>query len=208
MNSTGAFQQLVARRLLGIPELRPFALAGGLALIAHQIIDRETPGVDIFGAPGADVAAARDAFLTLAEEISWTVETIKESDTFIRMQVSDGSETTLLDLAIDTPAPVQVINTDYGRVMSISELAGRKLMAIFDRAEARDFADVFCLRDHQTQNEMIEFCRSVDLGFSSLVLAEMFGAIGRFRDEDIPLPVSGVAECRRWFAAWALDLGR
>ena len=44
------------------------------------------------------------------------------------------------DLAVDTPPDFPASSTAAGPTLAPEELAGRKLLALFDRAAARDFA--------------------------------------------------------------------
>jgi hypothetical protein len=80
----------------------------------------------------------------LAESHRWTVETIRDGDTFCRLLVH-GPEDLLVDIALDSapgrPATVSLV----GPTFAIEELAGRKVAALFDRAAARDFVDVYML---------------------------------------------------------------
>jgi len=46
------------------------------------------------------------------------------------------------DLAVDTPPDFPASSTAAGPTLAPEELAGRKLLALFGRAAARDFADV------------------------------------------------------------------
>ena len=48
----------------------------------------------------------------------------------------------MTDLAVDTPPDFPASITAAGPTLAPEELAGRKLLALFDRAAARDFADV------------------------------------------------------------------
>jgi predicted nucleotidyltransferase component of viral defense system len=56
-----------------------------------------------------------------------------------------GTDEVLVDIAIDVAVHYPSQFSILGPTFSHEELAGRKLLALFDRAEARDFADVFVL---------------------------------------------------------------
>ena len=66
------------------------------------------------------------------------------SDSFVRLHVQ-GDEELRVDIAIDVAPNHPVVVSIVGPTFDPEELAGRKLVARFDRAEARDFADVFVL---------------------------------------------------------------
>ncbi len=48
-----------------------------------------------------------------------------------------------MDLAMDSPPHSRTTMTVLGPTLAPLELAGRTLLALFGRAEARDFADVY-----------------------------------------------------------------
>lgn len=79
---------------------------------------------------------------------------------------------------------------------------GAKLLALFDRAEARDFADIFVLAKRYPVDLILESAAQVDAGFDPTILANMLGTLGRFDDSDIPVAADVVAELRRFFRDW------
>lgn len=87
------------------------------------------------------------------------------------------------------------------------ELAGRKLLAVFGRAEARDFADVHVLARRFGKDALILQAVRLDPGFDLLVLAQMMSTLSRFTDAEIPLPSDEIAEARTFFARWVAELG-
>ena len=54
---------------------------------------------------------------------------------------SDGSGV-LIDLAVNAPPDLPASATPAGPTLAPEELTGNKLLALFDRAAARDFADI------------------------------------------------------------------
>ncbi len=64
--------------------------------------------------------------------------------TFVRIEVSDGDDRCEIDLAIEyieyRALPAEP--SDYGPTLAVRELAANKVLALFDRAEARDFLDL------------------------------------------------------------------
>jgi len=66
--------------------------------------------------------------------------------------VVHGSEDLLVDIALDSPPLQPAMASFLGPTFAPDELAGRKLLALFDRAEARDFADVFVLLQTYTKS--------------------------------------------------------
>jgi len=78
--------------------------------------------------------------------------------------------------------------------------------ALFGRAEARDFADVYRLSRIFERSEVLRCAREVDLGIDDLGLAEAMRTVRRFRPSEISLPEELVDGAQRFFAAWADEL--
>ena len=76
------------RGFFALPEAGSFLLAGGLALVAHGLTDRPTEDLDVFTSKAEDVAVAAEAFTRAAADREWMVETVQESETFVRLSVA------------------------------------------------------------------------------------------------------------------------
>lgn len=118
------------------------------------------------------------------------------------MVVRRADEEVLVDLAIDSPPRTAPTVTVLGPTLAPPELAGRKLLALFGRAEARDFADVFLLAQRFGKEALLEQAESLDAGFDRTVLAQMVGTLGRFEDEEIPLGREDLRAAKTFFRAW------
>ena len=86
-----------------------------------------------------------------------------------------------------------------GPTFDPEELAGRKLVALFGRAEARDFADVYVLVERFGRATLLERAREVDPGFDRIVLAEMLRTLDRFVDDEITIDADEVPHVRAFF---------
>lgn len=200
------FQLTVAELFFTLPDSDGFLLAGGAALAAQHLTTRPTQDLDLFTRAGrSTVSAARDAFENAAAKRGWSVRRIRESDTFCRLIVS-GDEDLLIDLALDSPPNLPPEDSVAGPTFGLEELAGRKLLALFDRAEARDFADIFVLAQRYDIDLMLERATQLDSGFDKNILATMLGSLQRFEDTEIPIPPHSVAELRRFFQSWRQQL--
>lgn len=135
-------QERVARIITELPEARGFALAGGAALVVHGLTERSTNDLDYFTTAPADVPTLRRAIEIAMAEAGFTVTAVTASEEFVRLEVRDGTGDTRIDLAWDARMRPPVA-TDFGTVLHEDELAADKLLAVFGRAEARDFLDVY-----------------------------------------------------------------
>ena len=111
------------------------------------------------------------------------------------------------DLAVDTPPDFPASITAAGPTLAPEELAGRKLLALFDRAAARDFADVRLLARRFGKEVLLARAAQIDAGFDIGTLASMIATLDRFADDEIPVPEgSSVAELRSFYAIWRSEL--
>lgn len=197
----------LAAIFFSLDEAADYLVAGGAALLASDLITRPTEDLDLFAAtPTTSVAQAKDAFADVLVERGCDVVLVQDSATFCRMIVSRVGEETLVDLAIDSPPQTTPTITVLGPTLAPLELAGRKLLALFGRAEARDFADVYLLAQRFGNELMIEQAHALDAGFDLGVLAHMLRTIDRFDDHEIPLGVDELPALRTFFTVWASEL--
>ena len=156
MSGLTELQAEVARLFFSLPASDGFLLAGGGALLACGLTTRPTEDLDFFGERGrADVAAARDQLEAAAVARGWTITRVQDSGTFVRLHLSGDGEV-IVDLAIDVAANRPPVVTIVGPTFDPEELAGRKLAALFSRAEARDFADVYVLAQRFSKELLLE----------------------------------------------------
>lgn len=148
-----------AHRLI-ISAIRPvleqygFGLAGGNALRVHGLSSRPTRDVNMFtsqdGAitrvvPKVEAALRAAGFgVQLAGAHMRKVEFLPDVANYdARWIVTVGERRVLLEVALrDTLNPPTVIG-DIGPVLGVDDVLASKTLALVDRADARDFADVF-----------------------------------------------------------------
>ncbi len=111
-----------------------------------------------------------------------------------------------MDLAVDSAPGRPPVVTCLGPSFDPEELAGRKLVALFDRAEARDFSDVYVLANRYGKTLLMQRAAEVDAGFDPGVLAQMIDSLGRFADDEIPVAATDVPALRAFFAEWTAEL--
>ena len=204
-----AFQIEVAQLFFSLPASGGFLLAGGGALLAHGLTARPTQDLDFFTQPDAgDVGLARDQFLATASERGWDVDRVQDGGTFCRLLVH-GPEDLLVDLALDSAPGRPASASIAGPTFAPDELAGRKVIALFDRAAARDFVDVYALSRRFTKTALLELAREVDGGFDVRVFVDMLRHLARYSDVDLALGDVDIVALRAFFQQWIteLDLG-
>lgn len=202
------FQIDLAGIFFALDAAQGYLVAGGAALVASELIARPTEDLDLFAAtPTTSVTRARDAFVQALRERDYDVVIVQDAPTFCRLVVEGAGEETLVDLAIDSPPHSRPTITVLGPTLAPLELAGRKLLALFGRAEARDFADVYVLAQRFGKDALIQQAQTLDAGFDLSVLAQMIGTIRRFDDREIPLAPEELSRARTFFSEWAREIG-
>jgi hypothetical protein len=196
-------QLRVARVVAGLAEADEFALAGGGALIVRGETDRRTRDLDFFGLspdavdrllPAAERALADDGLL---------VERLRVAPVFARLAIFSDGERTELDLGADArlfpPDP-----GDPAPTLTSLELAVDKVLAIFGRAEARDFADLMALCVRYPLARVFVLAREKDRGFEVKYFVEMLTRFQRLRREEFDLDDDGYERLRETVDGWRI----
>jgi hypothetical protein len=205
-NSEGltAFQIEVAHAFFDLPSSAGFLLAGGGALLAQRLTTRPTQDLDFFTSPSrGDVAVAVAGFAAEADRRGWNIEIVRQNSTFARLIIT-ATEQLLIDLAVDSPPERPPTASFVGPTYAPEELAGRKVIALFDRAEARDFADCYVLASRFGKAELLERAADIDPGFERQIFAQMLRTLRRFTDNEIP--AENPDAIREFFSTWANEL--
>lgn len=169
-------------------------------------MSRPTEDLDFFTARHrGDVAVASDSLVSAAEGRGWSVELLRSGPDFRRWSVT-GPETVLVDLAVDSPAAVAPTVTLAGPAFAPADLAVRKTLALFGRAEPRDFIDVYMLNQQFDRDETLELARAADLGFDLTVFVQALPSHARVDDQDFPDVGVALGAIRAYFDSWALAL--
>lgn len=212
------FQLDAAGLFFSLPESAGFLLAGGGALIVQGIIARETEDLDFFGQRGGgDVGSAATSLAAAASARGWRAEVIRSGPDFRRIKLArtaghhvededEDEEAVYIDLAIDTPPACAPTVTVAGPALPPYDLAVRKTLALFSRAEPRDFADVHAIHQYFDRSEVLGAAAAADPGFNPSVFVQMLRSHQRLRDDDFPPSDVSITELRAYFDAWADEL--
>jgi Nucleotidyl transferase AbiEii toxin, Type IV TA system len=131
---------------------------------------------------------------------------IRSTPTFHRLELNCDNETVRVDVAVDSPPRRTTVDKGIGPTLDPLELAGRKLLALFDRAAPRDFADVYRLTDRFGQSAVVDMASEIDPGFDVTYLAVALDHAHQLRDDDFPIDLSEIAALRQWAAEWAQSI--
>jgi hypothetical protein len=202
-------QERIAEIGSGLPEARGFALAGGGGLLVRGLIDRQTRDLGYFTVPGEEepLRALRDALERALDRAALDHARHRDLSTFVRIEVSDGDDRCEVDLAIDCRAwPAEP--SDYGPTLAVRELAANKVLALFDRAEARDFLDLAELSRSFELQGLLELASEKDTGFDTTGFLEALSSLKRFTAVDFGITEAEYEHLRATVASWRSVVGR
>jgi hypothetical protein len=120
--------------------------------------------------------------------------------------VVGGPEDLLVDLCLDSTPVRPPVVTVAGPTLNPDELAGRKVVALFGRAEARDFADVYALLERYSRDELVALATEIDVGFDPEVFAQMLRTVERHDDDRLRAAGADADGLRSDFLDWADEL--
>lgn len=199
-------QERVARIIAALPEADGFALAGGAALVIAEVVDRETRDLDFFGATSDRVDQLMPALEAALRSDGLVIAVKRANRGFAHLTVADDEGgVTEVDLGVD--ARIRPSESGpLGPMLALEELAADKMLALFGRAQARDFIDVAALADRFGFDRLCELAKEKDPGFSLTVLRDMLGSFNRFTPEDLGIPAADHDHLTKAVHAWQLHL--
>jgi hypothetical protein len=198
-----ALQEQVARIIAALPEADGFALAGGAALIVRGDVERGTRDLDFFGVTPTAVDRLAPAVERALRENGLDVERVQAGVGFARLIVADAGDRTELDLGAD--ARLLPVETGWlAPLLAGEELAVDKVLAVFGRAEARDFVDLLALEPRYGLERLCELAAEKDRGFDIALFADMLRRVARLRRDEFEIDDAGYDRLRRTVADWQL----
>ena len=203
-----AIQLRVARIIAGLVEAEDFALAGGAALIVRGDVDRATRDLDFFGTSPDAVDHLVPAAESALQQAGFQVDRLIDSPGFTRLVVADELDRTEVDLASDARLFPPEAGPGFD-LLSSEELAADKVLAVFGRAEARDYVDLMSIEPRFGLTRLFELAREKDRGFSPVVFTEMLDRFPRLRRDEFPIDDVRFEELQHRVQVWrasALEL--
>jgi hypothetical protein len=205
-------QSRIARTALSLPQAHTLALAGGGAMIAHGFTDRPTRDVDLFTEVDAQEATQVAAALrTELEREGLRVSPAERPPHANRFVITDPSNglACLVEVFADGGRLRPTVRLDIGSVLHPDDLAADKMLALWGRAEIRDYVDVAALLDHYQPATLLRLAAAKDTGFDLLRFADALDAIRRFDPEDwtaAGIELDHAARIQNITSAWSREL--
>ena len=154
-----------------------FVLSGGAALAGVHLGHRPTRDLDLFWRLRAELGELPHIVEQRLTSNGLFVTTLQTSPSFVRLQVSDGNLTVVVDLisepmdAIDAAEAHRIGGAEI-LVDSPRSILAEKLCALLERSELRDLIDVQALlRSGENLDVALADAPRRDSGFSPLTLA-------------------------------------
>lgn len=193
-----------------------FALGGGVSLIAHGITSRPTLDIDLFTDREGAVAAAAAAVESALRAAGFEVERMERFGDLA--DVWEGLADNLAEWIVTTPGGsrvmLQMANVDrsrdpvtmsFGPVLHIEDAVGRKVVALAERCEVRDYVDVAAALARYTPEQLIGFARRTEPGLTDQELADAGRRLDQLGDGEFTrygVRPGDVAALRQRFATW------
>jgi Nucleotidyl transferase AbiEii toxin, Type IV TA system len=206
----------VAAIALGVAARHGFALAGGNALMSHEVIDRPTSDVDLFtdDEHGVEAAAGdvEDALTAAGFEVDCQDKTGGLADIFPGMGeglaewivTAPGGEQVQVQMSYFARARRPVV-MEIGPVLDLDDVAAGKTCALAGRALPRDYIDVAALLRHYSTDGLMALARKMDPGLAPAEFADAVRRLDGMQDSVLArygLTAGQVAWVRGQFADW------
>lgn len=208
------FQKKVLKAFTEIEESKAFYLTGGTALSAFYLAHRLSEDFDLFTSEEPLISIVARKFKSALENLGIHVQEIRSFSSFWEAVAGEGKESFKIQLAYDSPFMLSEIDEKEGlRIHSFEDIAAGKLLALFGRAEERDFVDVYCIvKDGKISLErMIELAKRKDPGLDEYYLAIAFEQSENISDDPSRLKVNlltpiDLKEMKAFFSSQAVQL--
>jgi hypothetical protein len=150
------------------------------------------------------VSGLADAVERVAAAEGFKVRVLQSGHGFVRLEVRDGHDLCQVDLARDARIR-QHERSEVGPVLALEELAADKVLALFARAEARDFVDVRALAERFGWDRLLALAAEKDTGFDLRHFLDALRAFDRIPPVELPLDRGEYDELREEVHACATN---
>ncbi|MBI3392802.1 MAG: nucleotidyl transferase AbiEii/AbiGii toxin family protein [Nitrospirae bacterium] len=207
-------QKKVLSVLSSIEESRAFHITGGTALGAFYLGHRLSEDIDIFTSDEPLISILAEKIKASLRTAGIQVAEIRNFRSFWEAVLTQNNESIKIQIGYDSPFTLSDFVEKQGlKIHSLQDIAAGKLLALYGRAEERDFIDIYLLaRDGRLSlEEMIDLARKKDPGLDEYYLAVAFEQSEKLPDDPAKLKVSLLSqvdpkEVKAFFASKAVAL--
>ena len=177
------YQRDVTRLALDALASGGFALAGSGAIREHGIIDRPTQDIDLFTSVTSTEAFALSTQRLAAamRERGLEVVEVRNAPQFANFSAtSPTGQIVEVDLGVDWRA-AEPVTLSVGPVLSLEDAVGSKVVAVYSRAEVRDYLDLDAIRESKrlTDGQLLDIAADRDPGFDVGMFAAQLDQVKR-----------------------------
>ncbi|MET7652185.1 MULTISPECIES: hypothetical protein [unclassified Streptomyces] len=190
----------------------PWALAGGYALQAHELLQRPHANVDLATESAEPMPRLAEALGAALTSRGGHVATLEDSDPLsAHLSVLDRTTDTVLRLALHKETfwspPVE---TPYGPALSLPDAVGTKVRALYDRGLAVDLIDARAASARFTHPDLEELARRhARDDFDLPTLQARLTGTDHYPDSAFTaygLPEDQLTDLRAWAQTWSTDI--
>ena len=198
-----------------LPDKEAFYLTGGTALSAFFLKHRKSRDLDFF-------THVEELILPFSQELEASlikenlkVQRLRGFHSFVELSVDSEDDSTAVHFALDSPfrfdQPSYFEEIPGVKVDSLIDIATNKLLALFGRAELRDFIDVyFLVRERYAREYLTDKSAQKDPGFDLYWLGVAMERVDHFSDDSpdmllLTRPCS-MNEIKDFFRLWRRDI--
>jgi hypothetical protein len=196
-----------------IAESAPFYLSGASALSAFYLGHRRSGDLDLFTSERPLVRPVSERLWTALKGAGVGVQVVRSFESFAEAVLQTDREQTRVQFAQDSPFRLEppALRFEGVAVDTLADLAANKLLALYGRAEPRDFVDVYEIvrRGLFEMDRLIDLSGRKDPGLDRYFLALAFQKAAALPDDPGKLPVAplspiDLAGLKRYFEQQAL----
>ena len=208
-------QKKILLRFSELNDKEAFYLTGGTALSAVFLKHRRSNDLDFFTNIEELIRPLNQKLEASLRKEGFKVERLRGFHSFVELSVSSDNDSTVVHFALDSPfrfeQPSDFDEIPGIKVDSLIDIATNKLLALFGRAELKDFIDIyFLIKDHFNKIELIEKAAQKDPGFDLYWLGIAMERINDFTDDspDLHLLARSCAmnDLKEFFRNWKKDI--
>ncbi|MCL5408831.1 MAG: nucleotidyl transferase AbiEii/AbiGii toxin family protein [Candidatus Omnitrophica bacterium] len=208
-------QQKIINTFKKLEEAKEFYFTGGSALAFYYLHHRISEDVDFFTSTEDMIQIVSKKLENALKKQNIQIDTIRNFKSFVELIAKTQKETTKIHISLDSPYKIEkpVEKSQNFKVDSLIDMAIGKLLALFVRAEERDFIDIYFLvkKGYFTLEQLIEKAFIKDPDLDKYYLAIAFEQVRNIPDkiEDLKLNLLkplDIKELKKMFIDQAVKL--
>lgn len=208
-------QKKILNLVSNLPDKEAFYLTGGTALSAFYLKHRKSNDLDFFTNVEELILPFTQRLEICLKRENLETEKLRGFHSFVELSVSSTESSTILHFALDSPfrfeEPLSAIEFPELKIDTLIDIATNKLLALFGRAELRDFIDIYFLtKERFSKDELVKKVRQKDPGFDLYWLGVAMERINNFPDDspDMYLLIHPCTmnELKKFFCIWRKDI--